>query len=418
MMMKKLLALLMAASLLPGLAVSGTTAESGWQWQREIKTDEASRFNRFEISPEIYAKSQLSLGDLRIVDSQGKAVPYIHDAQREITTHNGETYPFTLDRTFRKNNDTSFDFAGLALSGRDLTVNRLTAEPGYTGDFFKYLELYGSYDGTQWEWIGNDSFYRVAGTMDDGIVLDTPQKYAFYRITLLDNSEGITLTSLTGAMITTSEKLSKRKIIFDASQFSRTENQDTTEIRLKGFRNLPVRTLSIDAEGLFQRPSQVFSGDADATGIVFGSGYLYQSTLKGTEPLKNSLPVDIASPYATLKLLIENGDNPPLKIQSIILEYAADTLIFEPVPGKTYHLQYGNPAAAKPQYDLEQFKNEIAQQGMGTAALLTETPLKDPEKAVPASFVSQKTIFSTIIFTVAILMAWLAIRGIKKNTPD
>jgi hypothetical protein len=149
--------------------------------------------------------------------------------------------------------------------------------------------------------------------------------------------------------------------------------------------------------------------DEDVPSGFFASDYLYQSTLKGTEPLKNSLAVRISQPYDTLSLMIENGDNPPLKIQSITLEYAADTLIFEPAKGKTYDLLYGNPNAPKPQYDLEQFKSEIVQQTIGTAVLLPEVQMKEPETPV-----SQKAIFSIVIFVVAVLLAWLAIRGMRK----
>lgn len=415
MMKNKILILIVGASLLSGFGVFGTAAEQNWKWQREIKPDEASRFNRFEISPEIYAKSQLSLGDLRIVDDQKNGVPYILDAQRGIIESNQAAAPFKLVKSFRRNNDTSFDFSGVVLAGMDQISNRLTVTLGYEGDFFKYIELYGSYDGTRWEWIGNDSLYRVAGSADNELSLDTPQKYTAYRIVLLDNVEGISLTGLSGSLISASEKLSTRKIIFNTDHYSRSENGTTTEIRLKGFRNLPVRTLSIEAEGLFHRPCRVVSGDEAATGEVFGNGYLYQSTLTGTEPLKNTLSVTVSQPYESMLLIIDNGDNPPLKIQNITLEYAADALIFEPQKNKTYSLQYGNLSAATPQYDLEQFKNEISQQSIGTAVLLAEFQIPESGKTDPSFPVSQKTIFSAVIFAVALLLGWLAVHGMKAH---
>lgn len=408
-MKRRMLILFLAVSLLSVNTALGATVEQIWQWQREIKTDETSRFNRLEISPEVYAKSQLALEDLRIVDDHGASVPYILDTPQEITEDVQNYTSFKLNRTFRKKNDTSFDFEGTAPAGTDLVLNHLTAGLGYDGDFFKYVEVYGSYDGTHWEWIGNDTLYRVERSLHDGLSLNKVQKYTFYRIVILENIEGISLKGLSGSLISSSKKLSTRELVLSPDQYSRTENGTTTEIRLKGFQNLPVRTLSIEAEGLFHRLCRIVSMDEDVPSGFFASDYLYQSTLKGTEPLKNSLAVRISLPYDTLSLMIENGDNPPLKIQNITLEYGADTLIFEPAKGKTYDLLYGNLTAPKPQYDLEQFKSEIVQQNIGTAVLLAEVQMKEPE--IP---VSQKAIFSIVIFVVAVLLAWLAIRGMKK----
>jgi hypothetical protein len=410
-MRKRMLILFLAVSLLSANTALGATVEQVWNWQREITTDQSSRFSRIEVSPEIYAKSQLNLGDLRITDDQGTSVPYILDTPEEITQDVQNETSFKLNRTFRKKNDTTFDFEGTAPAGTDLALNHLTADLGYEGDFFKYVEVYGSYDGTHWESIGTDTLYRVEESLHDGFSLNTVQKYTFYRIVILENIEGITLKGLSGSLINASKKLTTRELVLSPSQYTRIENQTVTEISLKGFRNLPVRTLSIDAVGLFHRPCRVVSSDEDEMSGYLGSGYLYQSTLKGTEPLKNSLAVRVSQPYDTLLLSIENADNPPLKIQNITLEYAADTLIFEPAKGKTYRLVYGNPTAPTPQYDLEQFKSDILQQTIDTATLLTEVEVKKPAEVTK---VNLKAIFSVVIFAVAVLLAWLAIRGMKK----
>ena len=414
-MRRRKLILFLAVSLLSVNTALGATVEQTWQWQREIETDQASRFNRFEISPEIYAKSQLALGDLRITDDQGAPVPYILDTPQEITQDVKNETSFKLNRTFRKNNDTSFDFEGTAPAGTDLTLNHLTADLGYASDFFKYVDVFGSYDGTHWDSIGRDTLYRVEGSLQDGLSLGTARKYTFYRIVILENVEGITLKGLSGSLISASCRLSTRTLTLGPDQYARTENGTTTEIRLKGFRNLPVRTLSIEAEGLYHRLCRVMSITEDVASGFLGSGYLYQSTLKGTAPLKNSLALSVSQPYDTLLLSIENADSPPLKIQDITLEYAADTLIFEPTKGKTYHLSYGNPSASTPQYDLEQFRSDIVQQTIGTAVLLAEVEVKQPIEVVPASRVNLKAIFSVVIFAVAVLLAWLAIRGMKRD---
>lgn len=413
-MRTKLLGLLMVSLLGSTLAVQAEAPDNLWKWQRQIQTDTTAQFNRFEIPSDIYGKSQLNLQDLRIVDEKGSPVSYLLDARSQKTAVAEDIRSFTPVGCFRKKNDTICDFQGYAPEGTDLILTQLTAGTDYSADFFKYIELYGSHDGTHWEWIGNDSVYRVEGTTDTDFALPSPLKYTFYRVVILDNIEAIQLTELTGTLTSAAEKLSTRQMVVPADRFSRVETGTETHITLKNVGNIPFRSLSMDAAGLFHRPCRIVSGSNPENGALFGSGYLYQSTLKGPEPLKNSLPMEIYEPCDSLMLVIENGDNPPLDITSLTLEYYADAVIFEAAAGKTYTLQYGNPDAQQPVYDLEQFRSEISQQKIGTATLMGETALEAP-KALALPGVSQKAIFSGLIFLVGVVLAWLAVKGMKRQ---
>ncbi len=395
-------------------AAEAETPDSEWKWQREIMTDTTSGFNRLELPPEIYKKSQLDLWDLRIIDEKGTVVPYFLESNRKTSTTTEDSYSFTSTGDFRKKADTIFDFQGHPTAGTDLLINHLTVATDFTEDFFKYVELYGSHDGKHWEWIENSSLYRVDGNDQFLIDVGTSQKFTNYRIVILNNAEGIRLSGLSGMLISESEVQTAHQRIITASQFQRREVGTATEIQIKNVDNLPVNAMSIEASGLFKRPCQIVSGENEAVATVFGSGYLFQSTLKGSEPLRNSLPVSIYQPVDSLTLVIENGDNPPLDIQSVTLEYVSDAVVFQTVQGKTYTLQYGNPSATKPQYDLEQFRGEISLQQIGTAVLNAEKAVavsKQPSKTV----VNQKAIFSGVIFLVALVLALFAIRGMRKS---
>lgn len=413
-MKTKALCLVLLSALGSTLTVQAEAPADVWKWQREIVVDSIAQFNRFEVPADIYGKSQLNLEDLRIVDNKGIPIPYLLDTRSQKTAVTEDIRSFTKVGCIRKKNDTICDFQGSAPEGTDLILNRLAVGIDYSADFFKYIELYGSYDGTHWEWIGNDTLYRVEGTVANDFTLPSSMKFTHYRVVILNNIEGITLSELTGTLIGESEALSLRQMVFPAASFVRTENETSTLITLNKVGNIPFRSVSMAAQGLFHRRCRIISGNAEETGAEFGSGYLYQSTLKGPEPLKNSLTMEITQPSDSLTLVIENGDNPPLDITSLTLEYYADAVIFEAVPGKTYTLQYGNPAASKPSYDLEQFRSEISQQKIGTATLMDETAVDSP-KEPPHTGVNQKAIFSGLIFLVGVVLAWLAVKGMKRQ---
>lgn len=413
-MKTKALCILLLSALGSTLTVQAEAQDNVWKWQRAITVDSTAQFNRFEVPAAIYGKSQLNLEDLRIVDDKGAAAPYLLDTRSQKTAVTEDIRSFTKVGCIRKKNDTICDFQGFAPEGTDLIINRLTVGMDYSADFFKYIELYGSHDGKHWEWIGNDTLYRVEGTADNDFALPSSLKFTHYRVVILNNIEGITLSGLTGTLISETEALSVRPMVFPANAFVRTENETSTLITLNKIGNIPFRSISMAAEGLFHRRCRIISGNTEETGAVFGSGYLYQSTLKGPEPLKNSLAMEITRPSDSITLVIENGDNPPLDITSLTLEYYADAVIFETVPGKTYTLQYGNSAASKPSYDLEQFRSEISQQKIGTATLMDEIALEAPKES-PQAGINQKAIFSGLIFLVGIVLAWLAVKGMKRQ---
>lgn len=395
------------------VAVQAAEVDPSWKWQREIVADHTTEFNRFEIPAEIYKKTQMGLGDLRIVDEKGTGVPYLLESNRFTEATVEEAFQFYPVGEFKKRADTVFDFQGQAPEGTDLLVNQLRADSAYEGDFFKYVELYGSHDGKHWEGLGTQSLYRIEGKDQNTFDLGPAQKFTAYRIVILDNGEGVRLSGLSGILINVSETQVTHQRVFTAAQFQRQEVNTATEIRLQQVGNLPANAVSMEATGLFHRPCRILSGDNPADGAVFGSGYLFQSTLKGTEPLRNQLAMEIYQPVDTLTLVIENGDNPPLDIQSVTLDYVADSVVFQTAPGKIYALQYGSPTAPKPQYDLEQFRAEIAQQKIAAAALGPETEIPAVEQPKSPG-VNQKALFSGLIFLVALVLAWMAIRGMRK----
>lgn len=54
---------------------------------------------------------------------------------------------------------------------------------------------------------------------------------------------------------------------------------------------------------------------------------------------------------ATVRVLVDNGDHPPLPIREVSLEMRERKLCFLAMPGADYTLRYGDPALAAPLYD-------------------------------------------------------------------
>jgi len=97
--MKRLLVIL----ILLGTSTTAIAAfdQSGWRWQRALKTGDASGFVRLPVMPEILDQSQATLNDLRVLDSDKNLVPHVvHWGRVRETRHMAWLPARLLNQTF------------------------------------------------------------------------------------------------------------------------------------------------------------------------------------------------------------------------------------------------------------------------------------------------------------------------------
>jgi hypothetical protein len=127
------------------------------------------------------------------------------------------------------------------------------------------------------------------------------------------------------------------------------------EIKLP-LRSLPISKLTCSiVETYFKRNVRMVETRLDERGqthtVILGSSTWQRGS--GEKPREMRLSVSSRPESDTLFLEIENGDNPPLTLQSVQAWHPAARLIFKSAPVAGTWLYYGNPDAARPQYDLE-----------------------------------------------------------------
>lgn len=86
---------------------------------------------------------------------------------------------------------------------------------------------------------------------------------------------------------------------------------------------------------------------------------------------------------AAFFIAIRNGDNPPLKIDSLSVQQQQRSLVTYLEQGLNYELQFGDSLAAVPDYDLQAFKDSItAMQSLHYGKI---QPIKIAEITIPVS---------------------------------
>lgn len=394
----------------------GEVKKDSWRWERSIRTDEEEGYCQVEVTPEIYEASRMDLGDIRIVDNDGNHIPYLLD---DSTLVHGETLGaavFDLAGQFKKKEATYFEFMGESSETSDIQINQLTASVDGNREFFKYITLFGSHDMKNWEWVCDDSIYLVDGRMHNRWQFPSPLKFTAYRIVILDNNGMVRLKGLSGELRRGVEEIPKRTLDFKADQMDIIEKGTNTFVVLPSLKNLPLNAISIEASGLYHRFCRLLEGSPGQNGSVLGSGYLYQTEFKTSGAERNALEVDIGIPYDGLTLEIFNGDNAPLNIEAIHLTYLADRIVFKAENDKRYVLRYGNLEALPPNYDIEAFRQDILSQKKGSATLGEAQALQNLPKV--SAYGSQKAFFNSLVLMTAVVLGWLAVRGMKKTTAE
>ena len=140
--------------------------------------------------------------------------------------------------------------------------------------------------------------------------------------------------------------------------------------------NLPVTRLECrPGATLFQRSVRVWEEVPDDRGGRFRRE-LGSADWKRTTDSKNSLSVNLtgAPQTDTLYLETDNGDNPPVELDSFRLTHPATRLVFKAAESPT--LYYGNPSVAAPRYDLSLVATKLLSADKVVATLGTEEVLK------------------------------------------
>ncbi len=130
------------------------------------------------------------------------------------------------------------------------------------------------------------------------------------------------------------------------------------------------------------------------------------------------IPLNGASPRY-LRLIIDNGDDPPLDIKGVNVFRVVRYVLFAPRQGQEYSLIFDNPKAAKPEYDIGHYLDSLRKEGVTKARLLEVKPNpahKHGEKAVPWSERHKSIIWVALLVMGAVLA--LLVYRLAKSAPQ
>ncbi len=322
----------------------------------EIPPVSKDGYYQIEISPEIAAMLTGAFANLRIAGPDGSFVPYFIESNHEYSYR--EFIPYEI----RKNETRAGCCTELVLentSGASITNLHLKIR---NADVRKQASLSGSDDGNNWfilkETIVFTSISNTSETSEVRVVDFPLSDYRYYKLRISDSvsaplnivdagyyrhvvRDGV-YTPLEDAKVSINQDASYPRTIVRIS-FDTLQWVDRIIVNASG---LPV----FDREAALQ--SLQLQADRKKTVPSFISRFRIthrEPVIVDTEGLKT----------AELQLTIENGDNPPLRVDSIRVQQLRRFAVAHLRSGDRYELQIGPETMAQPHYDLQQYRDEV-----------------------------------------------------------
>ena len=395
-MFRKIISIVFIIFLLPA-SVSAHTAT--------IEISGGSTYKAVRLTPEIYNYANSDLSDILIKDEKGDNVPYfINSGRRTYYETDAQVYPMTLINAYTKDESFYFDYMLSDTPDRDIEGTSIDITTNNTG-FAKDIELYGSYDNLNWEFVQNDTIYSIDGKSKLNIELTNTRKYTHYRFKLGNNLERISFDTVT-LMYNhfTQEESNFTESLFP--DFSTEEKDSRTYISIDGLKNLRLKGISVNADGVFVRTvSSPFGISKEIYNLSFNDA----SYLDTTIALNGLFSAD-----DTFVLTIDNGDDRPLRVKGITVDYFVDELVFAGGDDGIYTLDFGaDDTKTAPVYDIEKYKYEIL---AGDIYKLVISDVKiDAGSEAEATPFDYRIIFNVVVVLVAVFLGLLLLIKLRKK---
>jgi hypothetical protein len=191
-------------------------------------------------------------------------------------------------------------------------------------------------------------------------------------------------------------------------------------VRLEGLRHVPLMSIDFETGSMFQRDFQLGKLQETLYNLQVGS-----EVSRGLNfYIGGGIFLDV------LEFHIDNRDDAPLVIDSIVAHYLTGDIVFHRPEGRQVYLYFGSDRETPPQYDIQNYKELILGTGYellssGSLSMLEpatgENPSADdpsldtdPAPSVPFLPFSGETIFDICITLAAVALVIVIILRLRK----
>jgi hypothetical protein len=407
-----------------GCVVTVTAMTQSFKFKAPLDSVTKNGFYKINVSAELSSHTKTDFSDIRIADAEGKWVPHIIKPALPFLSQNAfKEFPI-LSNTI---NDSGKTVLVIENKGSNIMVGNTEVKTAYEIVLFiknaavsRYAGLSGSNDQKHWFIVAENILLSKNYESKENYFIDAVSfnnsDYKYFKL-VIDNEKDDPLNIIKAG--------SYYNMVYQS--FSYSENnpppvlvqKDSSDgrsyITIKNNAAFHVDMIGIDAGGakFFERSATLYLPLSDSEENKIGYNPLI--TFKISSAADNSFSIKKIK-AKIFYLVIDNKDNPPLKINSIATSHQINSIITYLEKGKQYHLLTGNEAATPPDYDLEKFKDSIPAM-IDTLGIGAFIKIETPATVVQKNNNNKWWLWPSIIAAIVMLgfLSWKLLGDMKKT---
>ena len=411
-MMRIALALTVAVAATASVAAQDPGTWNNWQYNAPITvTDSGStKLVSVPIAGQVTARARSGWPDLRIVDAEGREVPYVlharHDARSQERRPSRLLEPSVVPGQYTQ------AIADLGAASR--VHNAVTLGLEGDQDLLSWVEVAMSSDLATWRVVRERApVYRLHREgMGAQLVVTYPGSPSRYiRLRVLDGAGTHRIATIEVAyeVVTAAERVPA------GITLTRVEGTPRQSTWMAGPETAPplseVRFTT--ARDAFHRPVRIEMSDDGQRWTWVASGQIFRM-IEGGVPrarLSVTFPESAARRW---RVTVLDGDDAPLADLKPELYAVPRRVVFRYESGRQYRLVYGNTRAVVPQYDLSRLTDAAALDAAEPAGLGSEA--LNPAYSDPAPWTERNQGILWVALAGAVLvLGALAVRALRSS---
>lgn len=338
-----------------------------FKYKAALDTVTKTGFYQLNVSADVSAHVKTDFSDLRIADEKRKWVPHLikHVLPNLVQSTFKEFPILTNEITDSGKTKLIIENKGSSLMINNVPVKNITALVLFikNASVSRYATISGSNDQQHWFIIRENILltknYETKENYFISSIAIGNSDYKYFKL-MIDNEKADPLNIIKAGSYADLTYYAQNYFTGnpDAVLNQKDSSDGKSYIKIKNNAAYHIDRITVKASGakFYDRNANIYLPENDSTEntINYNSILSFKISSAGTNTF------DLKKLKAkTFYVVIDNKDNPPLKINSVTTEQQSNTIITYLEKNKAYYLFAGDETAVKPDYDLEHFKDSI-----------------------------------------------------------